>query len=41
MRTALQPWIDEPIAYPLQATSGAEDSQGGQPGKVATASGTG
>jgi ribonucleoside-diphosphate reductase alpha chain len=41
MRAALQPWIDEPIAYPLQATSGAEDSQGGQPGKVATASGTG
>src|SRR5690348_5666242 len=37
MRAVLQPWIDEPIAYPPQATSSPEDSQCGQPGKVATA----
>ena len=27
MRAAVQPWMDEPIAYPLLATSGLDDSQ--------------
>jgi ribonucleoside-diphosphate reductase alpha chain len=41
MRAALQPWIDEPIVYPLQATFDPEDLQRNPPSKVTTAHGPG